>query len=129
VTDDLVVANNAVVAVEEKQAEALATIATSLNSISRWITSGGLTQVLSGYARTQSVQGILQGLATHDGRKALDAQTMEQNALEITTQIEAVYKKYEEKLTAYMNGEPIDPNLHNAEESFSEWKKMLKERK
>lgn len=120
--DDLVVIQSKeVISVEEEQTKALTTIADSLQSLSTWLTQGGLTEVLSGYAKSNAVQGILQGLATHDGRDALDARTLDQNALEITKQVEAVWHKYQATLEAYMNGN-VDPDLHSAEDPFNEWK-------
>ena len=104
-------------AVALRQAEALAVLSSAVSDIAAFLTKGGLVEVLSGYARSQAVKDILGGLAAHDGRQALNAQTMDQNALEIVHQVEKVFAKYQEKLTIPKG----DPDLHNAEENFRQW--------
>lgn len=106
-----------------KQTEALSTLATATKQIADFVTGGGLTQVLSGYARSQAVKDILGGLATHDGRNSLDARVLGQNALEITEAVEAVFKKYAERL-AEQGAEPRDPEIHKPAEEY----KPLRER-
>lgn len=81
-----------------KQTEALTVLATATNQIANFITGGGLSALLSGYARSQAVKDILGGLAAHDGRNSLDARVLGQNALEITEAVEAVFKKYAERM-------------------------------
>lgn len=93
-----------------QQTKALQALADGIQSISRFLNNGGLTQVLSGYARSQSVQGILSGLAGNMGRSALDAKTIRQNALEITEVIEAVFDKYAERLASKADR---DPEIHD----------------
>ena len=110
VSDDLTI--------REEQTKALTTIADSLRSLTRFISEGGLVGVLSGYARSQAVKDILGGLAAHDGRNALDARVLDQNALEITQQVEKVFKKYQDTL---QSKEKVDPNLHDGEEDFKKW--------
>lgn len=106
-----------------KQTEALSVLATATKQIADFVTGGGLTQVLSGYARTQAVKDILGGLATHDGRNSLDARGLGQNALEITEAVEAVFKKYAERL-AEGKAEPREPEIHSPVEEY----KPLRER-
>lgn len=106
-----------------KQTEALSVLATATKQIADFVTGGGLTQVLSGYARTQAVKDILGGLATHDGRNSLDARVLGQNALEITEAVEAVFKKYAERL-AEGKAEPREPEIHSPVEEY----KPLRER-
>lgn len=106
-----------------KQTEALSVLATATKQIADFVTGGGLTQVLSGYARTQAVKDILGGLATHDGRNSLDARILGQNALEITEAVEAVFKKYAERL-AEGKAEPREPEIHSPVEEY----KPLRER-
>lgn len=92
--------------------EALEDLADGVCAISNFICNGGLTQVLSGYARTQAVKDILGGLAAHDGRKALDARVLPQNALEIVEQVEAVFRKYTERAQESNR----DPEIKRAKE-------------
>ena len=82
-----------------RQTQALEVIGNSLATLVNYIGNGGLAATLSGYARSQSVKEILGGLAAHDGRNALDARTIKQNALEITEAIEAVFAKYQDRLS------------------------------
>lgn len=103
---------------KEKETEALTVLANSMNAIANFVTQGGLTQVLSGYARSQAVKEILGGLAAHDGREALDARVLKQNAVEIVQQVEAVFDKYKEKV---MDKTPQDPDIHDGEAQFKAW--------
>lgn len=107
-----------------KQAQALTTLAEGVSSIAAFLTGGGLPSLLSGYARSQAVKDILGGLASHDGRNALDARTMGQNALEIVAQVETVFAKYEEKLK---DKEKRDPELYDIEVNFKDWAKKIEE--
>lgn len=107
--------------IQIKQAESLELLATSVNSIANFLSTGGLSSLLSGYARSQAVKDILGGLATHAGRHALDARTLDQNAVEIVEQVEAVFKKYEERLKDTNR----DPELKDAE---SDYKKFTSKR-
>lgn len=107
--------------VQTKQTEALIVLGNAVQSIANFLTSGGLTNVLSGYARSQAVKDILGGLATHDGRDSLDGRVLKQNALEIVTAVEAVFEKYQEKLSA--KGKE-DPEIKDSQlTEFEEWKK------
>lgn len=78
--------------------QALTVAAKALNTIANFIAGGGFNNLLQGYARSQSVTAILGGLASNDGRKSLDARTMDQNALEMPIAIEKVFKAYEQRL-------------------------------
>lgn len=104
-----------------KQTEALTQIGTALATISNWVTQGGLTEIMTGYAKSNAVKEILGGLAAHDGRNALDARVLSQNALEIVHQVEGVFDKFAEHLKAKKAGE-LDPDLHNAEADFIKFK-------
>jgi len=103
--------------IQVKQAESLALLATSVNSIANFLSAGGLSGLLSGYARSQAVKDILGGLATHAGRDALDARTLGQNAIEIVEQVEAVFKKYEERLKDTNR----DPEIKDAETDYKKF--------
>lgn len=103
-----------------QQTQALTSIAQSLSLLTNFLQNGGLTTLLQGYSKAQAVGGILQGLATHAGRNGLDARVLEQDAIEIVHKIEAVYKKYQERLEAETKGE-LDPDLHDAEDTFRKW--------
>lgn len=104
---------------EARQTEALATLAEATKSIAAFLTGGGLAQLLSGYARSQAVKDILGGLAAHDGRAALDARVLGQNAVEIVHQVEAVFEKYQERL----KDPNRDPEIKDGERDFKEWQK------
>ena len=106
---------------EIKQAQSLAILAKGVNDIAAFITSGGLTEMLRGYAQSQAVTNILGGLASHDGRNALDARVMGQNATEIVTQVTAVWDKFQERMEEKQSGEPRDPEIKNSEDDFRKW--------
>jgi hypothetical protein len=106
---------------KEEQTKALSTIAESLSSLSQFVSNGGLTTLLSGYARSQAVKDILGGLAAHDGRNALDARVLDQNAKEISEQVEKVFQAYQEKLKSLAK-DNRDPHIRDAEADFKKWK-------
>lgn len=83
---------------EVRQTEAIEVLGAGIQQIANFLVGGGLAEMLSGYARSQSVKDILGGLASHGGRAALDARFIKQNALEITEAVEAVFRKYQERL-------------------------------
>lgn len=116
-----VVSNILPIEVKEAEVKALTTLAESTKAIAEFLTDGGLTQVLQGYSRAQSVGGMLSGLLTNMGRHGLDARTMDQNALEIVASIEKVYDKYQEKLEAKRKGEVYDDEIKDPEKSFRDW--------
>lgn len=58
--------------IQIQQAQALSVLAKGVSDIATFLTSGGLTELMSGYARSQAVKDILGGLAAHDGRNALE---------------------------------------------------------
>ena len=107
--------------VVQEQTKALASIGESLKSLSDFVSKGGLTELLKGYSQTQIVQGVLQGLAAHDGRNSLDARYLQQNALEIVHAIEAVLDKAKERTEA-RSEEKLDTGIKNAEDDFQTWK-------
>lgn len=102
--------------IQQQQTAALTTLAEGVNTIAKFIINGGLSSLLSGYARSQGVQSILGGLAANAGRNALDARTMGQNAIEIVEQIEQVFNKYAEVQNSKSTGEQRDPDLHEVVE-------------
>jgi hypothetical protein len=102
----------------ERDSRALAALAESITSLTQFITTGGLANLLSGYARTNGVNGMLQGLAQHSGRGSLDARTIQQNATEIVTQVEAVFDKYAERT---LDKKDRNPDIQNGEEDFKAW--------
>lgn len=115
---------NEVIEVSEKeiavqQAQALTTLANSVQQIANFLSSGGLTSILNGYAKSQSVKDILGGLAAHDGRNALDARVLSQNAVEIVEQVEKVFDKYHERLK---DKEPRDETIIDSEADYLKWK-------
>lgn len=109
--------------IEVQQTKALTSLAEGVNAIAAFLTRGGLTDVLSGYARSQAVKDILGGLAAHDGRNALDSRVLGQNAIEIVHQVEAVFEKYGERLKE--KGKR-DPELHDGEAEFKEFEEKQK---
>lgn len=108
--------------IQVKQTEALANLAEGVKTLAAFVTGGGLQQLLQGYSKAQSVQGILNGLAAHDGRNALDARVIKQNAIEITQIIESCYDKFAEVLSAKQRGEVRDPDIKDAEADYAAWK-------
>lgn len=80
--------------------QALAVAAKALNQISNFIACGGFSNLLQGYARSQSVTSILGGLAAHDGRNSLDARVLDQNALEMPYAIEKIFKQFAKHLSS-----------------------------
>jgi len=98
-----------------QQTEALCSLANSFNQIASFITGGGLGSLVSGYAKAQSVQSILGGLAAHDGRNGLDARVLGQNAIEIAEQIMQVFNKMADR-EAEQRVAPRDPEIHKATE-------------
>ena len=56
---------------EIRQVESAAVIASSLKTISEFLTGGGLQTLLNGYAKSQAVKEILGGLAQHSGRQGV----------------------------------------------------------
>ena len=105
----------------EEQAKALTSISKSLSQLTNFITTGGLTELLAAQATHNAISGVMQGLAAHDGRQALDARVMAQNGLEIAKHIDAAVetalrlKKEKEK------GDH-DPEIHDAEADFKKFK-------
>lgn len=110
--------------IEIKRTEALESIGAALQGISTFLTGGGLASLLSGYARSQSVKDILGGLAAHDGRNALDARVLGQNAVEIVEQVEKVFAKYEERLAE----KGRDPEIKDAESDYTKWRKVAEDK-
>jgi len=111
---DLVVADP-VSAPVVAQAQALQSLAKSMEVVSTFVSQGGLSSLLQGYAKTNSVSSLLNGLTANAGRGGLDARFMEQNAVEITHLIEAVFDKYEKHLSEKAER---DPQIHDAEKDF-----------
>lgn len=107
---------------EVKQVKALSTLAEGVKELSQFLTQGGLATMLSAYSKELSVGQMLGGLASHLGRGALDAQTIKQNALEITELIEAVRKKSTERLAATNR----DPEIHDAESPLKAFEDRMK---
>ena len=99
----------------------LAVIGQALATLSSWVTEGGLTKLMAEYAQATAAGGVLQGLATHDGRGALDARLMGQNAIEIVHQYEAIINKAKERAESLMKGEH-DSEIHDAEKDFKKFK-------
>lgn len=112
------------IAIKEREVQALETLASSISRISQFINGPGLGSALSLYARTNSISGILSGLAAHDGRNALDARVLGQNSIEIVEQISLAFDKLQEKLEAKMKGEIRDPDIHDPEVDYKKWKEQ-----
>ena len=104
--------------VQVRQTQALEVIGKSLSQITEFVSGGGLANLMSMHLRGQAVQQMLGGLTTHSGRDGLDARTIEQNALEIVSQVEAVFKKYQETLASK---DKVDPDIHDGEDEFKKW--------
>lgn len=93
-------------------AEAMTAIAQAISALPRAIENAVQTLV-----KGNGVNGILAGLAQHDGRKSLDARVMDQNALEIVEQLEKVFKKYNQRMRDLGRSD----TLVNAEDDFNQW--------
>lgn len=117
---------NAQYELEVKQAEALSTLAEGVKELSKFLTQGGLTSLLSSYSKSLSVNQMLGGLAANMGRKSLDAQTIKQNALEITEVIDAVFEKYAERSEAKLRGR--DKDIHDGEKELKDFEEKMKNR-
>lgn len=85
-----------------QEVEALTVAAHSLSAIAQalCLLPKSLERCVNILVKGQGVNAILGGLAQHDGRNALDARTMKQNALEIVEQMELVFKKYNERMAS-----------------------------
>lgn len=111
--------------VEACHIAALHLISNSFCTLTSWFTTGGLTEILTGTAKAKGVSDMLAALLQHDGRNALDARHVEQNAIEITHHLEAVFDKLVSHLKDKNEGK-LDPDLHNAEEEFRKFKDVNK---
>lgn len=102
--------------IELQQAQALSALAEGVASIAGFLRNGGLREALAAHTKGQIISDILGGLASHDGRKSLDARTIKQNSLEIVETVEAVFNKMHERL----QDRNRDPEIHpvNEEEPF-----------
>lgn len=115
-------------AIAIRQSASLEVLSNALRDIATFITQGGLTEVLSGFQRSAGANAILGGLAAHDGRDALDARVLGQNAIEINKQVEKVFDKFHEALESRRRGEIHDPEIHDGESDFAAWVKKQKEK-
>ena len=107
--------------IQVQQTQALSVIADSLKNLSTFLSGEGATRLLGEYAKSQIVKDIFGGLAAHDGRNALDARFIKQNATDVIHAIEAVFDKARERGEAKTKGE-VDPELHDAESDYLKWK-------
>jgi transcriptional regulator with XRE-family HTH domain len=109
--------------IQKETSQALTSLADSVKSIVEFARGGGLTEILQGQAKAGMVEKILGGLAAHDGRGALDARVLAQNALEISSQVEAVFDKFKERAEAKAKGEVRDMEIKDSEAAFVIWNK------
>lgn len=100
--------------IAERQVLAAEQTASALTVIAQFLQEGGIEKAINTLVKGNGIAGMLSGLAHHDGRKALDARLLKQNALEIVEQLELVYKKYNERLSSQ---NARNPDILNAEES------------
>ena len=78
---------------KDREVVALETAAAALTGISNFLSGITLKEVIQHQAVHGAVRDILGGLATKDGRNALDARTMNQNAIDMAYLIEKVLGK------------------------------------
>jgi len=78
---------------KDREVVALETAAAALTGISNFLSGITLKEVIQHQAVHGSIREILGGLATKDGRGALDARTMNQNAIDMAYLIEKVLGK------------------------------------
>lgn len=122
--------------IKEREVQALEHLAKGVSDIGRFLNGGGIAGALSLYAKTNSISGILSGLAAHDGRNALDARVLGQNSIEIVEQISLAFDKLQEKLEAKMSeqsrvrskGEVRDPDIKDPEVDYRKWVESQKEK-
>ena len=112
--------------IEERKIQAAESNALALQEIAGFLTGEGLQRTLGSLARSNAASSLLQGLTAHSGRNGLDARTQQQDAKEICYLVQAVFKEFEEKLSAQARGEVMDPELHDGEIGFKKWKEELK---
>lgn len=110
------------------QTKAVQELAKGVTQIAEFLSGGGLSKVLGEYSKSQIAKDILGGLASHEGRAALDARFIQQNALEIIHTIESVFDKAKERGEALARGEVRDSELKDAEAEFLKWKDVNKTR-
>lgn len=101
------------------QAQAATSIANSLAVISSFIASGGLATMLTGIAKTQAANGVIQGLVTHSGRNGLDARFATQNMKDAFHSIEALYDGFAERLAEKKRGQAFEEV--DAEAGYKHW--------
>lgn len=100
--------------IPERQVLAAEQTANALTLIASFLQQGGLDRAVNTLVKGNGIAGILSGLAHHDGRNALDARMLKQNALEIVEQLELVFNKYNERLSSQAKR---NPDIISAEES------------
>lgn len=101
-------------ALRRTEVESLAVAAHALTALAQAVSAlpAAMNQAVNLLVKGGGVNSILGGLAQHDGRKALDARTMKQNAIEIVEQMEQVFKKYNERMSSQ---ELRSPDIVDAE--------------
>jgi hypothetical protein len=102
-------------ALQVSQTKSLEILSKGVADIAAFLNGGGLRELISGYAKSQASTAILGGLASHDGRDALDARVLGQNSLEIVEQILKVHNKFHERLS---EKEVRDDEVKDAEAGF-----------
>lgn len=100
--------------IPERQVLAAEQTANALTVIASFLQQGGLDRAVNTLVKGNGIAGMLSGLAHHDGRRALDARVLKQNALEIVEQLELVFNKYNERLSSKSQR---NPDIISAEES------------
>lgn len=78
---------------KEREVVALEAQSKALTSISNFLSGITLKDVLQHTAVHSAASALLGGLTSNDGRQALDARTMKQNAIDISYLLEAVLSK------------------------------------
>ena len=97
-------------------------IATGLEkAITGVLKSPELSSFIEGLTRSKGILGVLQGLATHSGRNALDARTMDQNAMEIYHLMDKAIEATKSRLQERASGVELDPEIKDAEKDFQEY--------
>lgn len=99
-----------------KEAEALVTLSQAVKSLTAFVTEGGLQAVVAAHTKGSIISQILGGLAAKDGRNALDARVIKQNAIEIAESVVQVFSKMHER----MQDSERDPEIKDAEKDLKE---------
>lgn len=114
---ELVPASEPPVLLPEKVETALVSIGEGMKAIATFLGGTTLPEIAESMAIMKTVSDIQGGLAAHGGRAALDARTINQNAIDISHLITAAFDHLKKHTEELRNGER-DSRVVDAEEEF-----------